>query len=188
MFILYCGLSVCGLTLESHCGGRVPLGFEPLWGFWFGIAAVILCKDPVAFDCSPSPKRTLCVWTQSLHHVRLSVTPWAVAPQAPLSMGFSRQEYCSGLLFPPPGDLPHPRIEAPSLASSALAGRFFTTAQPVKLQRTLYPIKSCVSEKTLTKNPPDSNPLGGPSTSFCNDLLSQGRWEIMHESKHIHHM
>ena len=188
MFILYCGLSVCGLTLESHCGGRVPLGFEPLRGFWFGIAAVILCKDPVAFDCSPSPKRTLCVWTQSLHHVRLSVTPWAVAPQASLSMGFSRQEYCSGLLFPPPGHLPHPRIEAPSLASSALAGRFFTTAQPVKPQRTLYPIKSCVSEKTLTKNPPDSNPLGGPSTSFCNDLLSQGRWEIMRESKHIHHM
>ena len=47
----------------------------------------------------------------SLSHVWLFVTPWTVAHQAPLSMGFSRQEYCSGLLFPSPGDLPDPRIE-----------------------------------------------------------------------------
>ena len=46
-----------------------------------------------------------------------------VAPQAPLSMGFSRQEYWSGLPFPPPGDLPHPGVQS---ASSALAGGFFT--------------------------------------------------------------
>ena len=44
-------------------------------------------------------------------HVQLFVTPWTVAHQAPLSMGFSRQEYWSGLPFPPPGDLPHPGIE-----------------------------------------------------------------------------
>ena len=61
MFILYHRLSVCGLTLDPHYGGRVPLGFEPLLVFWFGIAVIILCKDPVAFDYSPSPKRTLCV-------------------------------------------------------------------------------------------------------------------------------
>ena len=53
-------------------------------------------------------------------------TPWTVACEAPLSMGFSRQEYWSGLLFPTPGDLPDPRIESASLASPALAGRFFT--------------------------------------------------------------
>ena len=40
--------------------------------------------------------------------LRLSVTPWTVARQAPLSMGFSRQEYWSGLQFPSPGDLPNP--------------------------------------------------------------------------------
>ena len=40
-----------------------------------------------------------------------SVTSWPVALQAPLSMGFSGQEYWSGLPFPPPGDLPHPGIE-----------------------------------------------------------------------------
>ena len=42
------------------------------------------------------------------------VTPWTVAHQAPLSMGFSRQEYCNGLPFPSPGDLPNPRIEPTS--------------------------------------------------------------------------
>ena len=47
--------------------------------------------------------------------------------QAPLSMGFSRQEYWSGLLFPPLEDLPNPGIDSTSLMSPALAGRFFTT-------------------------------------------------------------
>ena len=52
--------------------------------------------------------------------------------QTPLSMGFSRQECWSGLPFPPPGDLPYPRSEPVSLASPALAGRFFTIALPEK--------------------------------------------------------
>ena len=51
-----------------------------------------------------------------------------VAHQAPLTMGFSRQEYWSGLPYPAPGDLPNPGTEAASLKSSALAGRFFTTS------------------------------------------------------------
>ena len=46
---------------------------------------------------------------QSLSHSRLFATPWTVSHQAPLSMGFSRQEYWSGLPFPPPGDLPNLR-------------------------------------------------------------------------------
>ena len=53
-----------------------------------------------------------------------SVTLWTVACQAPLSMGFSRQEYWSGLACPPPGDLLDPGIEPVSLTSIALAGRF----------------------------------------------------------------
>ena len=52
------------------------------------------------------------------------VTPWTVARQDPLSVGFSRQEYWSGLPFPPPGHLPHPGIKP---TSPALAGGFFTT-------------------------------------------------------------
>ena len=55
--------------------------------------------------------------------------PCIVALQAPLSMGFSRQEYCTGLPIPSPRDLPDPGIE---LVSPALAGRFFTTEPPGK--------------------------------------------------------
>ena len=58
----------------------------------------------------------------------LFVTLWTVACQAPLSMGFSRQEYWSGLPLPPPRDYPDPGIEPVSLMSPALAGRFFTTS------------------------------------------------------------
>ena len=64
-------------------------------------------------------------------------TPWTVARQAPLSMGFSGQEYWSGLPFPSPGDLPDPRIELASPTSSALAGGFFTTklsGKPMKVK------------------------------------------------------
>ena len=56
--------------------------------------------------------------------VPLFSTPWTVAFQAPLSMGFSRQEYWSVLPFPSPGDLPHPGIKS---KSPALAGKFFIT-------------------------------------------------------------
>ena len=54
------------------------------------------------------------------------------AQQAPLSLGFSRQEYWSGLPFPSPGNLPDPGIKPASLVSPALAGRFFTTVPPGK--------------------------------------------------------
>ena len=60
--------------------------------------------------------------------VWLFVTLWNVACQAPLSIGFSRQEYWSGLPFPPAGDLPNPGIEPVSLWSPELAGGFFTTS------------------------------------------------------------
>ena len=55
------------------------------------------------------------------------MTPWAIACQAPVSLGFSRQEYWSVLPFLPPGDLPNPGIEPTSPMSLALAGEFFTT-------------------------------------------------------------
>ena len=64
---------------------------------------------------------------QFLSHVRLFVTPWTVARQAPLTMGFPRQEYWSRLPFSPPGDLPDPGIEPMSPASPTLADGLFTT-------------------------------------------------------------
>ena len=57
--------------------------------------------------------------------VHLFATPWTVAHEAPLSTGFSRQEYWSGLPFSSPGSLPDPGIEPTSLVSPALAGEFF---------------------------------------------------------------
>ena len=73
-------------------------------------------------------------WYLSAHvlghfsHVQLFVIPWTIACQAPLSMGFSRQEYWIGLPCPPPGDLPDPGIELASLTSLTLSGGFFTTS------------------------------------------------------------
>ena len=65
---------------------------------------------------------------QLLSHIQFFATLWTVAHQAPLSMGFSRQEYWSGLSFPSPRDLVTPGIEPMSLVSPALAGGFFTTS------------------------------------------------------------
>ena len=71
------------------------------------------------------------VWVLShFSRVWLSVTLWTVAHQPPLSMGFSRQEYCSGLPCPPPGNLPNPGIKPLSLMSPVLAGGFFTISTP----------------------------------------------------------
>ena len=62
---------------------------------------------------------------KSLSRVQLFATLWTVAYQAPLSVGFSRQEYWSGLPFPSPGDLPNPGIEpgSPALQADALPSK-----------------------------------------------------------------
>ena len=69
------------------------------------------------------------------------MTPWAVACQAPLSIVFSRQEYCSGLPFPSPGDLPHPGIE---LRFPALQADSLPTEQPGKPKRIIQQIPLAV--------------------------------------------
>ena len=72
----------------------------------------------------------MCVYACVLSHfsrVGLFETLWTVAHQAPLSMGFSRQEYWSGLPFPTPGDLHNPGIKSASLMSPALVGGFLST-------------------------------------------------------------
>ena len=69
--------------------------------------------------------------------VQLFMTPWTIAHQGPLSMGFPRQEYWSRLPFPTPGDLPDPGIKPVSLVLPTLAGGFFTTEPPGKCPLTL---------------------------------------------------
>ena len=67
----------------------------------------------------------MCVLSH-FSRVQLFATLWTEAHQDPLSMGFSRQEYWSGLPCLPPGDLPDPGIEPNFFTSPALLGRFFT--------------------------------------------------------------
>ena len=76
----------------------------------------------------------LCVLLHArvLSHVWLCATPQSGARQAPLSLGFSRQEYWSGLPFHPPGDLPSWGTQPMSPGLPGLAGRFFTTVPPGK--------------------------------------------------------
>ena len=88
-----------------------------------------------------SPKRTRrSKLRSSLYSVALvmsnSATLCTVAHQAPLSMGFFRQEYWNGLPCPPPGDLPNLGTEPVSLTSPALADRFFTTSATLEVYTT----------------------------------------------------
>ena len=81
------------------------------------VIIIILCIGLVVHVC-------VRVRAQLLSCVQLLVVPWTVAHQAPVSVGFSRQEYQSGLPFPSLGDLHDPGVKP---ASPALAGGFFTT-------------------------------------------------------------
>ena len=72
---------------------------------------------------------------ESLSCVCVFVTPWTITHQATLSMELSRQEYWNGLPLPPPRDLPDPGIKPVSPASSAFAGKFFTTEPQINAAR-----------------------------------------------------
>ena len=92
-------------------------------------------------------------------------TPWTVAYQAPLFMGFSRQEYWSGLPFSSPGDLPGSEIEPPS---PALAGGFFTTKPPGKPYSTYNSLHLLIPHSHSV--PPSQFPFletTSLSTSYC---------------------
>ena len=90
----------------------------------------------------------MCV--QSLSRVQLFVTPWTVTHQTPLSMGFFRQEYWSGLPFPSPeGDLSHRGIEPVSPASPALADGLFTTEPHRKSINYISDLKHLTAEESF---------------------------------------
>ena len=87
----------------------------------------------------------------------LFATPWTVAHQAPLSIGFSRQEYWSGSPCPPPGDLPHPEIEPASPASPTLQADSLPTEPLEKPYCAIFPFKLTIAHilkkmKILTRN------------------------------------
>ena len=115
----------------------------------------------------------VCVCGGVLSCIRLFVTPWTVARRAPLFMGFSRQEYWSGLLCPPPGDLPDPGMELVSPVSPALAGGAFTTMPPGKPRfacMCVY-VYTCVYTHGITRQR-GSHPLLYSLASWTESLSS----------------
>ena len=104
-------------TLEIHKNDKLV----------FMVLTEFTCQPSVQCECLWAESSLLLLFSRSV--VSDSVTPWTVAHPGPLSMGFSRQEYWSGLPFPFPGDLSDPGIKPTSLT---LAGRFFTNELPGK--------------------------------------------------------
>ena len=139
-------LCVCRASfLMTFVTGGVPHSGPQHRGYFFKIenqclidcAKLICIKLVVVIMCekyrirnSKDPIWVVKVQVKLFSRVQLFVTPWTVAHQAPPSMGFSRQEYWSGLPFPSAGDLPNPGIKP---RSPALQADFLTSEPPGKL-------------------------------------------------------
>ena len=112
--------------------------FSFIYALWFSEKDLpISCLEGLGLIAGILESTVVRVLAQTLSHAWFFATLWTVAHQAPLTMGFSWQEYWSGLPFPPLRDLPNPGIKPVSLMSPVLAGRFFTTEPPEKLVRGL---------------------------------------------------
>ena len=125
-----------------------------------------------------SKNHWLILKMKSLSRVQLFVNPWAVAYQVPPSMGFSRQEYWSGLPFPSPGDLPNPGIEpgSPALQADAL------TSQPTGKPPGLY-LTKLETGKQFSLFLTHSSVLawGIPGTGEPGRLPSMGSHRVGHD-------
>ena len=132
------------VSLKEGTGQKQLLVFASLWGGSLSVGSThfhLFYKVSFVGQVSTRGHSCLTALPESgsrtdcsafmLSHVRLFVIPWSVAGQAPLSTGFFRQEYWSGLPFTSPGDLPDQEIEP---ASPPLAGGFFITKPPGKPQ------------------------------------------------------
>ena len=122
-------------NVTSASGMQGPMGRGSSWDLGQTASSMrkrlcLLLSRPsgAAWVCKITPKtRFSSTCAQSLSRDRFSATARTLARQAPLSMGFSRQECWSGLPFPPPGNLPDPGMEPASPVFPALAGGFLTT-------------------------------------------------------------
>ena len=119
-----------------------------------------------------------CVW--------LCQILWTVAHQAPLFMGFSKQEYLSRWPCLSSGDLPSPVIEPISLTSPALAGRFFTTSSTWEDPCIIHlPLKICCWKASASAQISSSRPLWW---SFrCSAVLIQNHRRWLSPNQHAHH-
>ena len=131
--------------MEIRVGSSIRLFFFELMFHYSCLNCLglnLLTYFPVLMNMPVIPHALLF----SCKSVWLFATPWTVTHQVPLSIEFSRQEYCSGLPFPSPGDLPDPGIE---LVSPELARDSFTAEPPGKPQLCLvllmkYVFKDCL--------------------------------------------
>ena len=140
-----------------------------LWCTVSDLAPMRACKlhSRLGQQCQGSILYIQVKWSEVklLSRVQLFATPWTVACQAPPSLGFSRQEYCSGLLFPSPGDLPDPGIEpgSPTLEADALTSE--PPGEPCCIYKTspnypeALPHLSIDSQTDFSKSPPPSYPI-----------------------------
>ena len=128
-----------GLDIRSRLCWSIPLVQK------FSLKASDVMKQGLCrihSGCGCQRQCAMC----SLSRVWFFAIPWSVAHQAPLSMRFSQQEYCSGVPCPPPRDRPNPGVKSASLMTPAMAGRLFTTSstQIYYLDNSDYSFKSNV--------------------------------------------
>ena len=109
--------------------------------------------------------------------VQLFATSWTIVCQAHVSIGFSWQEYWSGLPFPSPGDLPGPGMKPTSPVSPALAGEFFTTEPPGKPRVALDSVLKCVILSIAWCTHQDQHSFGCWA-SICPVLRNMGIWKF----------
>ena len=160
--------------------GEFPKGVTLLAGLpgahsWNLTVTSLVARAVYYFIIFPYVHRT---WHNSLHGVGQysgqsvvsdSFSPlWTVAHQA-LSMGFSRHEYWSGLPCPPPGDCPSPGTKAASPASSAVAGRFFTTESPARARAVTHQLTRYIAVSYALFLPPHF--LSSLSSTFIMQVL-----------------
>ena len=95
---------------------------------------MLSCGNWTAIYCYDGPKLASVYMLSHVGHIQLFANLWIITRKAPLSMGFIKQEYWSGLPCPPLGYIPDSGIEPSYLMSPALAGMFFTTSATYEVQ------------------------------------------------------
>ena len=167
---------------QSQPPSPIPSAFLKLWWqipAWrpFGAGPLM---SLLAFHKRHPPTVCVCVCVCTLSCfscVWLFATLWTIACQAPLSMGFSRQERWTGLPCPPPGDLPDPGIKPGPLVSPALTGRFFTTSAaweaPLAVYVCLIQLWGYHSLPQITSMAPSDSWVKWCSLSWAQDLCGQ---------------
>ena len=144
----------------------------------------LLCLCMLHVSGPPLRWSTFQIW-ESIHvcmlscfsHVQIFAALWTEAHQAPLSVGFPRQEYWSGSPCPPPEDLPSPGIEPTCLTSPALAGGFFTTESPGRTLKVYsWMLKIVFTLCLISASPGEEN--GNPLPYSClENPMDGGAWE-----------